>query len=63
MEIDEFDLLQVAFLIEDNDHLSASREGLNQRKLNRGEAIKKLLLMLDLTQEEFEDKYARLHIG
>ena len=57
----KFDLLQVAFLIERNNHLSASSAGLSERKKNRDKAINMLLSMIGITITEFEDKYNRLH--
>jgi hypothetical protein len=46
-------------LIVSNDHLSASRAGLQQRANNRKEAINKLSSMLELTEEDVEESYWR----
>lgn len=51
------DVLRVAFLVESNNHLSASRAGLEARTINRKAALLELLFMLELTKEEFEEQY------
>ena len=57
IEVDRDELLNVLLLIEKNNHLSASRSGLEERSRNREEAIKKLLLILEMTEEKLEELY------
>ena len=57
LKIDEQDLMGVAFLIEANNHLSASREGLEARDKNRKKAQIELLFMVQITKEEVEEMY------
>lgn len=55
--VDKNDLLKVLLLVIDNDNLSASKAGLEQRRNNREEIQKELLYMLNLTKEEAEELY------
>lgn len=57
MNVIKNDLAEVAMLLIDNSHTSASREGLIHRERNRRKAIDELLYMLNLTAEEAEDNY------
>lgn len=54
MEVSKQDLLKIAFLIESNNHLSASLSGLTARAANRNAALSDLLWLLKLTTEEFQ---------
>ena len=57
IEVDKEDLTKVLLLLVANNHISASKVGLEERSKNRWEAIQELLLMLSLTVEEAEDLY------
>lgn len=50
-------LLLVLLYIESNNHLSASREGLEARARNRKIAIDILLDILDMTEKQLEQLY------
>ena len=56
-EVDKGDLIKVLLLLIANDHLSAHKVALEERRKNREEAIKELLYMLSLTSEEAEELY------
>ena len=60
IKIDKEDLTKVLLLLIANDHLSASKSGLEKRSKNRKEAIKELLFMLVLTEEEADDLYWKM---
>jgi len=57
IEVDKEDLTRVLLLLIANNHISASKVGLEERSRNRWEAIQDLLLMLSLTVQEAEDLY------
>ncbi len=50
-------LTKVLMLLIDNNRLSTTQGDLLKRQKNRQEAIKELLLILQLTKEEAEDMY------
>jgi len=57
IEVDKEDLTRVLLLLVANNHISASKVGLEERSKNRWGAIQELLLMLSLTVQEAEDLY------
>ena len=57
MEVERNALLTILLLIESNNHLSASREGLEERAINREKSIKILLDILDLNEEQLNILY------
>lgn len=51
------DLIDVMLLLENNNHLSASRAGLECRTENRRKAIKKLQHLTEISDAELNDLY------
>jgi hypothetical protein len=60
IEVNNGDLMRVLLLLIANNHISASKVGLEERSKNRWEAIQELLFMLSLTVQEAEDLYEGL---
>ena len=63
IEVDKEDLTRVLLLLIANNHISASKVGLEERSRNRWEAIQDLLLMLSLTVQEADDLYQTMLEG
>lgn len=57
----EIKIKQALILLEKNNHLSASKAGLEECRINRTTAIVILLNAIDMTSEEFEQFYDSKH--